>query len=53
MGIAEFIAQCDEAEVPQWIREACVHLKALCQPTAAAPAVATVVAALAADPGAA
>jgi putative ATP-dependent endonuclease of OLD family len=53
MGIAEFIAQCDEAEVPQWIREACVHLKALCQPAAAAPAVATVVAALAADPGAA
>lgn len=37
MGIAEFIAQCGEAEIPQWIRDACVHLKALCQPTAAAP----------------
>ena len=53
MGIAEFIAQCGEAEIPQWIRDACVHLKALCQPAAAAPAAATVAAAPAADPGAA
>jgi putative ATP-dependent endonuclease of OLD family len=50
MGIAEFIAQCDEAEIPQWIRDACVDLKALCQPAAATPAAATVGAALAAEP---
>jgi putative ATP-dependent endonuclease of OLD family len=31
-GIAEFIAQCSEAEIPQWIREACITLKAVCDP---------------------
>lgn len=31
-GIAEFIAQCSEAEIPQWIREACITLKAVCNP---------------------
>jgi putative ATP-dependent endonuclease of OLD family len=31
-GIAEYIAQCSEAEIPQWIREACIHLKGLCMP---------------------
>jgi putative ATP-dependent endonuclease of the OLD family len=31
-GIAEFLAQCSEVEVPQWLREACVTLKALCDP---------------------
>ncbi len=30
LGIAEYIAQCTEAEIPQWIRDACVHLKGLC-----------------------
>lgn len=29
-GIAEYIAQCSEAEIPQWIRDACMHLKGLC-----------------------
>lgn len=39
-GIAEYLAQCSEAEIPQWIREACVHLKGLCTlPPAPAPAV--------------
>lgn len=28
-GIAEYVAQCSEAEIPQWIREACMHLKEL------------------------
>ncbi|MEZ0472727.1 ATP-dependent nuclease [Luteimonas salinilitoris] len=31
-GIAEYIAQCSEAEIPPWIREACAHLKGLCMP---------------------
>ncbi len=31
-GIAEYVAQCTEAEIPQWIRNACVHLKTLCLP---------------------
>lgn len=29
-GIAEYVAQCNEAEIPQWIRDACIHLKRLC-----------------------
>nr|WP_256467133.1 AAA family ATPase [Bradyrhizobium sp. 179] len=29
-GIAEFLAQCCEAEIPQWLREACITLKSLC-----------------------
>lgn len=31
-GIAEYLAQCSEAEIPQWIRDACIHLKGLCMP---------------------
>jgi putative ATP-dependent endonuclease of the OLD family len=31
-GIADFIAQCSEAEIPMWIREACITLKAICDP---------------------
>lgn len=31
-GIAEFLAQCSEAEIPQWLRDACTTLKALCDP---------------------
>jgi putative ATP-dependent endonuclease of OLD family len=31
-GIAEFLAQCSEAEIPQWVRETCIKLKALCEP---------------------
>ena len=31
-GIAEFIAQCSEPEIPLWIREACITLKAVCDP---------------------
>ena len=25
-GIAEFIAQCSEVEIPQWVRDACITL---------------------------
>lgn len=31
-GIAEFIAQCSEAEIPLWMRESCIALKAVCDP---------------------
>lgn len=31
-GLAEFIAQCGEAEIPEWIRNTCKELRALCQP---------------------
>ncbi len=37
-GIADFIAQCYEAEIPQFLRDACVELKNLCDPPLAAPA---------------
>lgn len=33
-GLADFLAQCAEAEVPLWLREVCVALKASCQPPA-------------------
>ncbi|MHB1586807.1 MAG: ATP-dependent nuclease [Acidiferrobacteraceae bacterium] len=36
-GIADFLVQCGEAEIPQWLRDACAALKAACTP---APAVA-------------
>lgn len=32
LGLAEFIAQCNEAEIPEWIRQMCRDLRALCQP---------------------
>ena len=32
LGLAEFIAQCAEAEIPEWIREVCRDLRKLCQP---------------------
>jgi putative ATP-dependent endonuclease of OLD family len=31
-GIADFLAQCEEAEVPQWLRDACISLMKACQP---------------------
>lgn len=31
-GIADFLVQCSEAEIPAWLREACVTLKNLCDP---------------------
>lgn len=29
-GIADFLAQCDETEIPKWLRDACVSLKVAC-----------------------
>lgn len=34
-GIADFLGQCSEAEIPFWIRDACISLKAMCDPPAA------------------
>ena len=31
-GIADFLGQCSEVEIPSWIRETCVALKAICDP---------------------
>lgn len=31
-GIADFLGQCSEAEIPSWIRDACTTLKAICDP---------------------
>ncbi len=32
LGLAEFITQCNEAEIPEWIRQMCRDLRELCQP---------------------
>jgi putative ATP-dependent endonuclease of OLD family len=32
LGLAEFVAQCSEAEIPDWIRKMCRDLRDLCQP---------------------
>lgn len=34
-GIADFLAQCDESETPQWLRDACKLLMTICDPPAA------------------
>ena len=31
-GIADFLAQCNEAEIPKWLRDACIRLKTICMP---------------------
>ena len=31
-GIADFLAQCSEAEIPKWLRDACIRLKTICMP---------------------
>ncbi len=33
-GLAEFLSQCTEAEISQWIRDTCRELRELCQPPA-------------------
>lgn len=40
-GIADFLAQCEEGEIPQWIRDACIEIMATCNGTAAAAGAAT------------
>ncbi|WP_147156365.1 ATP-dependent nuclease [Reyranella soli] len=32
-GIADFLTQCSEDEVPQWIKDTCLKLNELCDPT--------------------
>lgn len=46
-GIADFLSQCDETEIPEWLRSACLKLKAVC--TSVPIAASTVV--TPADPG--
>ena len=31
-GIADFLCQCEESEIPTWIRDACVRLRRACAP---------------------
>ena len=33
-GIADFLSQCTEDEIPQWLRDCCVNLRELAQPVA-------------------
>ena len=35
-GIADFLAQCGDDEIPQWLRNACIKLKTACTPAPAA-----------------
>jgi putative ATP-dependent endonuclease of the OLD family len=30
-GIADFLGQCSESEIPRWIRDVCISLKSLCE----------------------
>jgi putative ATP-dependent endonuclease of OLD family len=36
-GMAEFLAQCTEAEIPQWLRDTCIALRTACHPTPPPP----------------
>lgn len=31
-GIADFLAQCQESEIPEWLRNACLSLRVMCDP---------------------
>lgn len=35
-GIADFLAQCSETEIPAWLRQACVAIKEACEPVSTA-----------------
>ena len=35
-GLADFLAQCSEDEIPEWLREACRNLMQACEPAPAA-----------------
>jgi putative ATP-dependent endonuclease of OLD family len=37
LGIADFLVQCSEAEIPSWLRQVCIDLKAVCQPPRPSP----------------
>lgn len=32
-GIADFLAQCSEEEIPEWLRRVCKHAKEICDPS--------------------
>ena len=32
-GIADFLAQCNEEEIPEWLRGVCKHAKEICEPS--------------------
>lgn len=32
-GIADFLAQCSEEEIPEWLRRVCKHAKDICEPS--------------------
>lgn len=51
-GIADFLVQCSEAEIPEWLRGACIRLKAACTPAAVAANSAAISAGVGEDPGA-
>lgn len=36
-GVADFLSQCSEAEIPEWLRKVCISLKESCAPESAAP----------------
>ena len=38
-GIADFLAQCSEAEIPLWFRQTCARLRQLCDPPPPPPVV--------------
>lgn len=40
-GIADFLGQCSEAEIPSWIRDTCVELKAIFDPPPPPPPIPT------------
>lgn len=40
-GIADFLGQCSEAEIPSWIRNTCVELKAIFDPPLSPPPIQT------------
>lgn len=40
-GIADFLAQCTEEEIPEWLRHACISLQTICGPVASCATVAS------------
>lgn len=32
LGAADFLAQCTEDEIPEWLKQVCVHIKSVCDP---------------------
>ena len=52
-GIADFLAQCSEAEIPKWLRDACLAVKLACTATPVAAGATAAPANTGADKGAA